>query len=258
MDGAGRPLLLEINTVPGMTDHSLVPMAARTAGIRFRAAGVARAGDQPGEDAVLKLTLAAIAAASLRAQRAGSCRRCRGAHRLDRGAARSRSRVGAASLWCMLLDQPISSVPCRTARSSTLSALDVEKAVRANLHGAGLVTVDLDRVRRGRERAAVGGCRPRVQRSWPRGLTVHVVEQVAVARWNASDLVNARGELFISEARFVPPGAAAAVRARGHGQPEVVARYLAAQGRLVEAGMRLTALRLDDARRLGARCSTTA
>jgi D-alanine-D-alanine ligase len=35
MDKTGRPLLLEINTVPGMTDHSLVPMAARTAGIDF-------------------------------------------------------------------------------------------------------------------------------------------------------------------------------------------------------------------------------
>jgi D-alanine-D-alanine ligase len=34
-DHAGRPLLLEINTVPGMTDHSLVPMAARAAGIDF-------------------------------------------------------------------------------------------------------------------------------------------------------------------------------------------------------------------------------
>ena len=35
MDGAGRPLLLEINTIPGMTSHSLVPMAARAAGIDF-------------------------------------------------------------------------------------------------------------------------------------------------------------------------------------------------------------------------------
>jgi D-alanine-D-alanine ligase len=34
-DHTGRPLLLEINTVPGMTDHSLVPMAARAAGIDF-------------------------------------------------------------------------------------------------------------------------------------------------------------------------------------------------------------------------------
>jgi D-alanine-D-alanine ligase len=31
----GRPYLLEINTSPGMTDHSLVPMAARQAGISF-------------------------------------------------------------------------------------------------------------------------------------------------------------------------------------------------------------------------------
>ena len=35
MDSQGRALLLEINTVPGMTDHSLVPMAARAAGIDF-------------------------------------------------------------------------------------------------------------------------------------------------------------------------------------------------------------------------------
>jgi D-alanine-D-alanine ligase len=35
MDKGAHPLLLEINTVPGMTDHSLVPMAARAAGIDF-------------------------------------------------------------------------------------------------------------------------------------------------------------------------------------------------------------------------------
>jgi D-alanine-D-alanine ligase len=35
MDGIGRPQLLEVNTVPGMTDHSLVPMAAKAAGIDF-------------------------------------------------------------------------------------------------------------------------------------------------------------------------------------------------------------------------------
>lgn len=31
----GVPMLLEVNTVPGMTDHSLVPMAAKAAGIDF-------------------------------------------------------------------------------------------------------------------------------------------------------------------------------------------------------------------------------
>lgn len=35
VDGAGYPWLLEVNTVPGMTDHSLVPMAAKAAGIPF-------------------------------------------------------------------------------------------------------------------------------------------------------------------------------------------------------------------------------
>ena len=35
MNQSGQPLLLEINTVPGMTDHSLVPMAAGAAGFDF-------------------------------------------------------------------------------------------------------------------------------------------------------------------------------------------------------------------------------
>lgn len=35
MDSGGRPQLLEINTIPGMTSHSLVPMAARAIGIDF-------------------------------------------------------------------------------------------------------------------------------------------------------------------------------------------------------------------------------
>jgi len=35
LDAAQRPYFLEVNTVPGLTDHSLVPMAARAAGIEF-------------------------------------------------------------------------------------------------------------------------------------------------------------------------------------------------------------------------------
>ncbi|HVW70698.1 MAG TPA: D-alanine--D-alanine ligase [Steroidobacteraceae bacterium] len=34
-DATGRPLLLEVNTIPGMTSHSLVPKAAGAAGIDF-------------------------------------------------------------------------------------------------------------------------------------------------------------------------------------------------------------------------------
>ncbi|HSH43285.1 MAG TPA: D-alanine--D-alanine ligase [Arenicellales bacterium] len=35
LDDHMNPYLLEVNTIPGMTDHSLVPMAARTAGMSF-------------------------------------------------------------------------------------------------------------------------------------------------------------------------------------------------------------------------------
>ena len=35
LDKAGQAYALEVNTVPGMTDHSLVPKAAKQAGIDF-------------------------------------------------------------------------------------------------------------------------------------------------------------------------------------------------------------------------------
>jgi len=34
-DSKGNPYLIELNTIPGLTDHSLVPMAAKAAGIGF-------------------------------------------------------------------------------------------------------------------------------------------------------------------------------------------------------------------------------
>ena len=35
LDAAGQPLIIEVNTVPGMTDHSLIPMAGRAAGLEM-------------------------------------------------------------------------------------------------------------------------------------------------------------------------------------------------------------------------------
>jgi D-alanine-D-alanine ligase len=35
LDQENRPWLLEVNTSPGMTDHSLVPMAARAIGVDY-------------------------------------------------------------------------------------------------------------------------------------------------------------------------------------------------------------------------------
>ena len=35
VDEDKKPWLIEVNTVPGMTSHSLVPMAAKQAGLSF-------------------------------------------------------------------------------------------------------------------------------------------------------------------------------------------------------------------------------
>lgn len=141
-----------------------------------------------------------------------------------------------------LLDQPIQHVIV-TGRLQHVSPPDVEQVVRAHLRGAGLVSVNLDAISRGLttlpwvDSAAV-------QRSWPRGLKIQIVEQSAVARWNDVGLLNARGVLFMSDARFVPPELAQLAGPQGSEQ-EVTARYLAIQGRLTEAGLRLTTLTLD-------------
>ena len=35
LDRGSNPLIIEVNTVPGMTDHSLIPMAGRVAGLEM-------------------------------------------------------------------------------------------------------------------------------------------------------------------------------------------------------------------------------
>jgi len=148
--------------------------------------------------------------------------------------------IGAALL--LFINQPIERIRV-AGQFQHLTAQDVEKAVRAQLHGAGLVSVRLDDVRRALRllpwvEAAT------VQRSWPRGLAVTVIEQQAVARWNSTDLVNEHGEVFLGNARFAPPELPQLAGPPGS-EAEVVARYLAVQDRIVESGVRLTALRLD-------------
>jgi cell division protein FtsQ len=107
----------------------------------------------------------------------------------------------------------------------------------------GLVSVDLAAVRRAVEQLPWVDSAT-VERQWPRALNIRVTEQVAAARWGANGLLNTRGELFISEARHIPPELPRLSGPQGT-ENEVARRYLAAQGQLIEAGMRLTAVRLD-------------
>jgi cell division protein FtsQ len=146
----------------------------------------------------------------------------------------------AALGW--LLDQPIQRVIV-TGRLQRVSAMDVEKVVRTHLGGVGLVTVRLGDISRG-VASLPWVARAAVQRSWPRGLKIEIVEQTAVARWNSDGLINASGELFLSESRFVPPELPQLAGPAGS-EAEVTQRYLGTQGRLIEVGMRLATLELD-------------
>ena len=148
--------------------------------------------------------------------------------------------VALAALW--VLNQPIETVAV-SGRFQRVAPVDVERVVKTQVHGAGLLSVDLVAVRRAIHTLPwVDGVS--VQRAWPRGLDVLVVEQTAAARWGERGLLNTRGELFDSDERHMPPELA---RLSGPpGKESVVAqRYLAAEGRLMQAGLRLTAIRLD-------------
>jgi cell division protein FtsQ len=151
--------------------------------------------------------------------------------------------VGAAfGVVLFALDQPIASVSVE-GRFQRVSPGDVERVVKSEVHGAGLLSVDLAAVRRAIHTLAWVDA-VSVQRAWPRGLNVLVIEQTAAARWGAAGLVNTRGELFAVQAQHIPPELA---QLSGPADEEAVVaqRYLAAAARLTQAGLRLTALRLD-------------
>ncbi len=148
----------------------------------------------------------------------------------------------AATLTVGMLDQNLSQVSV-SGRFQRVSPVEVEQAVKARVRDMGLISVDLGAVQRAVEQLPWVDSAT-VERRWPRALSIRVVEQVPAARWGANGLLNTRGELFISEARHIPPELPRLSGPHGS-EAEVARRYLAAQGQLIEAGMRLTAVRLD-------------
>ena len=240
MDKAGKPYLLEINTVPGMTDHSLVPMAARALDISF-------------EQLVWQVLETSFSQDGHRLMwgKPKNRRKSEGSGFRFPGALVAKFGIAAAVLAVLgiaitlslgALDQNITQVAV-TGRFQRVSAGEVEQAVKARVRDVGLVSVDLAAVRRAVEQLPWVDSAT-VERQWPRALNIRVTEQVAAARWGANGLLNTRGELFISEARHIPPELPRLSGPQGS-EGEVARRYLAAQGQLIEAGMRLTAVRLD-------------
>jgi len=139
------------------------------------------------------------------------------------------------------LDQPIRIVSVE-GPFQRVSPVQVEQAVTTDLK-AGFMTVDLEAVRM-RVQALAWVDDARVRRRWPNGLRIEVTEQVPAARWGDTGLLNTRGELFVRDARHVPPELPRLLGPAGT-EWQVAQRYLSAQGRLIEAGTRLIALELD-------------
>lgn len=146
----------------------------------------------------------------------------------------------AGTLWA--LDQPIRTVSV-SGRFQRVAPVDVERIVKEHVGGMGLLSVDLAGVRKALHQVAWVDA-VSVQRAWPRGLNVLVIEQVAAARWGESGLLNTRGELFATAERHIPPELARLSGPEGK-QAVVAEKYLGVQGRLMQAGLRLTAMRLD-------------
>ena len=150
--------------------------------------------------------------------------------------------VGALTGLTWALDRPVH-VISMDGSFQRVSPGEIEKAV-APFSQSGFMSADLDGIQRAIE-ALPWVDHARIQRRWPNSLHVTVVEQTAAARWDDSGLLNTRGELFVKSATHVPSELPRLSGPEGT-ESQVAQRYLSIQGRMLEAGMRIAALRLDE------------
>ena len=148
-----------------------------------------------------------------------------------------------AGVWGMvlLLDRPIQRVLVH-GPFERVSVLQIEAAV-GQLRGAGFLSVRLDEVRE--KVVAIDWVDAAVvRRRWPAEIEIVVQEQVPAARWGDSGLLNTRGELFVRDARHMPPELPQLSGPEGT-ELLVARRYLDARATLAAVGFRLRSLELD-------------
>lgn len=149
-----------------------------------------------------------------------------------------------ALLWGMaaLLDRPIRQVIVQ-GPFERVSVMQIEAAID-DLRGAGFLGVHLDQLRQ-RVVAIDWVADAVVRRRWPAEVEIIVSEQVPAARWGETGLLNTRGELFVRDARHVPPELPRLSGPEGS-EGLVARRYLDARATLAGAGMSLASLVLDE------------
>jgi len=149
---------------------------------------------------------------------------------------------GALAALGWALDRPVQ-VISMDGSFQRVSPGQIEQALVPYAH-TGFMSADLYRIQRSVE-SLRWVMNARIQRRWPNSLHVTVIEQTAAARWGESGLLNTRGELFIKAAAHVPAELPRLSGPEGT-ESQVAQRYMSVQGRMLEAGMRIAALRLDE------------
>jgi cell division protein FtsQ len=150
--------------------------------------------------------------------------------------------AGALSALTWALDRPVRVISI-DGSFQRVSPGQIEKAV-APFAAQGFMSADLADIQRAVE-ALPWVDHARIARRWPNSFSVSVTEQTAAARWGESGLLNTRGELFVRAAAHVPAELPRLSGPEGT-ESQVAQRYLFAQGQMLEAGMRIAALRLDE------------
>src|ERR1700692_4408028 len=148
---------------------------------------------------------------------------------------------GALSALTWALDRPVRVISI-DGSFQRVSPGQIEKAV-APFANQGFMSADLADIQRAVE-SLPWVDHARIARRWPNSLRVTVTEQTAAARWGESGLLNTRGELFVRTATHVPAELPHLSGPEGT-EAQVAERNLSVQGRMLEAGMRIAALRLD-------------
>ncbi len=150
--------------------------------------------------------------------------------------------VGVLVAMCWrVLDRPVDRIAV-TAPFQRVTPMQIEDYVRSGLAG-GILSGDVRGVRESLE-ALPWIDSVRIRRRWPSTLLVDVTEQVAAARWGESGLLNTRGELFVETARHVPVELPVLNGPEGT-QWQVAQRYLTLRGPLLEAGLQILSVTLD-------------
>lgn len=151
--------------------------------------------------------------------------------------------AAALALWGVTtaLDRPIAKVEVG-GQFQRVAPVQIEAAV-APFRGAGFLSVDLDALQLALEKIPWVD-RARVERRWPKAVRVMITEHVPAARWGEDGLMNTRGELFLRNARHIPPELPQLIGPEGTAE-QVAKLYLESYPRLLAVGMRLSRVELD-------------